>query len=80
MKILSKLFGKKKRGNVSTGTQHVSDETYNQVASFIDNIDNMDDCGLASKMLDELGKSFPELRNRLCDKTFETFAIWVKMK
>jgi hypothetical protein len=55
MNILSKLFGKKKRGNISTITyiKELEDD-YNQASSFIDNLENIEDCKLASTMIDDL--------------------------
>lgn len=79
------MFGlfKKKKKNVSIPVEtnlqkvYINEENYNQVASFIDNVQSMEDCKLANTMIDDLGLPFnnvSELRNRLCDKTFETFA------
>ena len=68
MGILSKLFGKKKMETIT-----FSEEDYNQISSFLENLKTMDDCKLASTMIDDLGKPYPSLRNNLCDKTFNIF-------
>jgi hypothetical protein len=75
MNILSKLFGKKKRGNISTITyiKELEDD-YNQASSFIDNLETIEDCKLASTMIDDLHYTSPRgIRNKLCDKTFNIF-------
>jgi hypothetical protein len=74
MTIFKNLF-KKKEKKVSTLKQfHVNNEDYNQVSSFIDNVNTMEDCKLANKMIDDLNMiEVYTLRNTLCDKTFEVF-------
>ena len=68
MNILSKLFGKKK-----TKVTYDSDDTYNQVASTIDNCVTMEDCKLASTMIDDMKWTYPKLRDNLCNNTFDIF-------
>ena len=51
----------------------------NKVCDVIDNIETMDDCGRASKVIDAFEtmsddkEAIQAFRNYLCDKTFETY-------
>jgi hypothetical protein len=73
MNILSKLFGKKKTKVTYDSVMFDSDDTYNQVASTIDNCVTMDDCKLASTMIDDMKWTYPKLRDNLCNNTFDIF-------
>jgi len=53
----------------------------NKILEIIDNLDNMEDCGKASKVIDAFEKmtknkkTVKDFREYLCDKTFEIYTM-----
>jgi hypothetical protein len=74
MGFLSDLFKRKEKKLSALEQFHVNNEDYNQVASFVDNVNTIEDCKLANKMIDDLNMvDVFTLRDKLCDKTFDVF-------
>jgi len=88
MVILKRLFSKKKIETISVSAEDYDQPVnwfnparvygllfgnYKKTVNFIDNLKTIEDCKIASTMIDDLGKPYPVLRDNLCDKTFKIY-------